>query len=60
MIPDCCVLRTLAIKLAPKFDLSTLPPFVIRSFFFEKWLLTHVGAGLTVKTFLASKLASKF
>jgi hypothetical protein len=50
MIPDCYVLRTLAI----------LQTFVIRSFFFEKWLLTHVCAGPKVKTSLASELASKF
>ena len=34
MIPDCSVLRTPAI----------FKTFVIRSFFFEKWLLTHVLA----------------
>ena len=34
MIPDCSVLRTPAI----------FKTFVLRSFFFEKWLLTHVLA----------------
>ena len=34
MIPDCSVLRTPAI----------FKTFVIRSFFFEKWLLTYVLA----------------
>ena len=34
--------------------------FVIRSFFFEKWLLTHVLAGPKVKISPASKLASNF
>ena len=34
--------------------------FIIRSFFFEKWLLIHVLAGPKIKTPLASKLASDF
>ncbi len=35
LIPNCYVLCTLAI----------LKTFVIRSFFFKKWLLTHVFGG---------------
>ena len=35
LIPDCCVLCTSSI----------LKTFVIRSFFFKKWLLTHVLGG---------------
>ena len=35
MIPDCSVLRTPAI----------FKTFVLRSFFFEKWLLTHAFGG---------------
>ena len=36
LIPNCYVLCTLAI----------LKTFVIRSFFFKKWLLTHVLGGV--------------
>ena len=49
MIPDCYALRTLAI----------LKTFVIRSFFCEKWLLTHVLAGSKVTTPHESKLSSE-
>ena len=34
--------------------------FVIRAFFFEKWLLTHILAGSEVRNLPASKLASDF
>ena len=37
-----------------------LKTFVIRSFFFKRWLLTHVLAGPKVKKPPASKLASVF
>ena len=50
LIPDCYVLHTSAI----------LKTFVIRSFFFEKWLLTHVLAGQEFKNPPASRLASDF
>ncbi len=50
MIPNCYVLCTLAI----------LKTFVIRSFFFEKWLLTHVFACPKVKNPSASELAADF
>jgi hypothetical protein len=50
MIPDCFALR------AP----TILKTFIIRSFFYEKWLLIHVLAGPKVKNPLASKLASDF
>ena len=50
LIPNCYVLCTLAI----------LKTFVIRSFFFKKWLLTHVLAGPKFKNPPASKLASDF
>ena len=39
LIPNCYVLCTLAI----------LKTFVIRSFFFKKWLLTHVFGGSQVQ-----------
>ena len=39
LIPNCYVLCTLAI----------LKTFVIRSFFFKKWLLTHVFGGTQVQ-----------
>ena len=42
MIPDCFVLR------AP----TILKTFIIRSFFYEKWLLIHVFDGLKVKILL--------
>ena len=47
-IPDCSAQSAPAI----------LKTFVIRSFFYEKWLLTHVLAGPKVKNPPASKLAS--
>ena len=50
MIPDCFALRVPTI----------LKTFIIRSFFYEKWLLIHVLAGPKVKNPLASKLASDF
>ena len=50
LIPNCYVLCTLAI----------LKTFVIRSFFFEKWLLTHVLADPKFINLRASKLASDF
>ena len=50
LIPNCYVLCTPAI----------LKTFVIRSFFFKKWLLTHVLAGPKFKNPPASKLASDF
>ena len=50
LIPDCYVHCTPAI----------LKTFVIRSFFFKKWLLTHVLAGPKFKNPPASKLASDF
>ena len=50
LIPNCCVLCTLAI----------LKTFVIRSFFFKKWLLTHVLASPKFENPPASKLASDF
>ena len=34
--------------------------FIIRAFFYEKWLLIHIFAGPKVKNPLASKLASDF
>ena len=50
LIPDCSALRAPAI----------LKTFVIRSFFFEKWLLTHVLADPKFINLRASKLASDF
>ena len=53
LIPNCYVLCTLAI----------LKTFVICSFFFKKWLLTHVFGGFQGHKSSASKLApdaSKF
>ena len=41
LIPNCYVLCTLAI----------LKTFVIRSFFFKKWLLTHVFGGSQVQKY---------
>ena len=48
LIPNCYVLCTPAI----------LKTFVIRSFFFKKWLLTHVFGRSKVINPPASKLAS--
>ena len=50
MIPDCSVLRTPAI----------FKTFVLRSFFFEKWLLTHVLACPKFKNPRASFASSDF
>ena len=50
LIPNCCVLCTPAI----------LKTFVIRSFFFKKWLLTHGLAGPKFENPPASKLVSDF
>ena len=50
LIPDCFVHCALTI----------LKIFVNRSFFFEKWLFTHILAGPKFKNSLTSKLASIF
>ena len=50
MISNCSALR------AP----TILKTFVIRTFFFAKWLLTHILTGHNVKNPHASKLASDF
>lgn len=48
-------------QIAPHFVLpQSSKIFVIRSFFFEKWLLTHIFSGLKLKNPPASKLASDF
>ena len=48
-------------RIVPYFVLSqSSKTFAIRSFFFEKWLLTHVLAGQEIKNPLASELASAF
>ena len=52
MLPDCS-----AAEAAP----AILPSFGIRSFFCEKWLLPHVGAGPKLRAlFVQARRARKF